>query len=161
MNSTIKETWSQTHPAVKSAVVVVGVALAGFVLYKIYKTVVGAIGKVTNRKEGGEALQELIELQAQGITPTISDSTAEGMINAIRTECNTSWYEDTSEQTIYTQLQKVRNLADWAKLKYRWGTQNIKGIPVSLTQALVGELDDYEKTQANSILFLAGVTNAL
>jgi hypothetical protein len=83
------------------------------------------------------------------------------MINAIRTECNTSWYEDTSEQTIYNQLQKVKNPADWAKLKYRWGTQNIKGIPQSLTQALVGELDDYEKTEANSILFLAGVTNAL
>jgi hypothetical protein len=43
MNSSIKETWSQTHPAVKSVVVVVGVALAGFVLYKIYKTVAGAI----------------------------------------------------------------------------------------------------------------------
>ena len=161
MNSTIKETWSQTHPAVKSIVVVVGVALAGFVLYKVYKAAVGAIGKVTNRKEGGEALQELIQLQAQGITPTISDSTAEGMVNAIKTECNTSWYDDTSEQTIYSQLEKVQNPADWAKLKYRWGTQNIKGVPLSLTQALVGELSDPEKTEANSILFLAGVSNAL
>ena len=160
MNNTIKETWSQTHPAVKTGVVVVGVAIAGFILYKVYKVIAGGIGKITNRKEGGEALQDLVILAQKGITPTLSDSDAEGFVNAIRTECNKSWYEDTSEQTIYSQLQRIKNEADWAKVKYRWGTQNIGGVQKSLTEAIVGELDDYEKQEANSILFLAGVSNA-
>jgi hypothetical protein len=160
MNSAIKETWSQTHPAVKTGVVVVGVALTGLLLYKIYKVVASGIGKLTNRKEGGEALQDLIILAQEGITPTLSDSDAESFVNAIRAECNKAWYEDTSEQTIYSQLSRVKNIADWAKVKYRWGTQAIDGVQKSLTEAIVGELDDYEKQQANSILFLAGVSNA-
>jgi hypothetical protein len=105
-------------------------------------------------------LQDLIILAQEGITPTLSDSDAEGFVNAIRAECNKAWYEDTSEQTIYSQLARVKNIADWAKVKYRWGTQAVDGVQKSLTEAIVGELDDYEKQQANSILFLAGVSNA-
>lgn len=160
MNTGIKETWSQTHPAVKTGVVVIGVVLAGLVLYKVYKAAAGLIGKITHRKEGGEALQDILILQQQGILPTLTDSEAESVVNAIRTECNKSWYEDTSEQTIYSALQRIKNEADWAKVKYRWGTQTIDGVPKSITEALVGELDDYEKQQANAILFLAGVPNA-
>jgi hypothetical protein len=159
--STIKETWNQTHPGVKTGVVVVGVAIAGFLLYKVYKAIAGGLGKITNRKEGGEALQDLVILAQEGITPTLSDSDAEGFVNAIKTECNKGWYDDTSEQTIYSQLSRIKNEADWAKVKYRWGTQSIDGVQMSLTQALVDELSDSEKQQANSILFLAGVSNAL
>lgn len=160
MSNSIKETWNQTHPAVKTAAVVVAIGITGFLLYKIYQAAAGAISKITNRKEGGEALQDLIILQQQGISPTMSDSDAESFVNAIRTECNKSWYEDTSEQTIYSQLQRIKNVADWAKVKYRWGTQSIDGVQKSLTEAIVGELNDEEKQQANSILFLAGVSNA-
>jgi hypothetical protein len=67
-------------------------------------------------------LEELFILSSQGILPTLSDADVESMVNGLKTELNDYYVDDVIVMNI---LYQVQNKADWVKLKYRWGTQDV------------------------------------
>lgn len=150
----VKNTWSETHPIVKTGIVVVATGLGIYLAFKLAKGFGNILDRWVDRKEGGQSLEELAVLSLQGINPTLSDADVESMIGALKSELESFF---TSDQTLLSIMSRIKNKADLAKLRYRWGTQNIDGDILSLTEALADGLSSGGKQQLNNQLFLAGV----
>ena len=152
--SALKNAWSETHPIAKTGIVVLGTFLGIYVGFKLIKGLGNIVERWVDRKEGGQALEALLALSLQGINPTLSDADVEGMIGALKSELET-WIP--SDQTLLGIMSRIKNQADLEKLRYRWGTQNIDGDILSLTEALADGLSSDGKQQLNSQLFLVGI----
>ena len=152
--SAFKNAWSETHPIAKTGIVLVGTILGIYVAFKLAKGVGNIVERWVDRKEGGQSLEELAVLSLQGINPTLSDADVESMIGALKSELE-SYFP--SDQTLLSIMSRIKNKADLAKLRYRWGTQNIDGDILSLTEALADGLSSDGKQQLNTQLFLVGI----
>lgn len=152
--SAFKNAWSETHPIAKTGIVLVGTILGIFVAFKVAKGVGNIVERWVDRKEGGQSLEELAVLSLQGINPTLTDADVESMIGALKSELE-SYFP--SDQTLLSIMSRIKNKADLAKLRYRWGTQNIDGDILSLTEALADGLSSNGKQQLNTQLFLVGI----
>jgi len=152
--SIIKSGWSETHPIAKTGIVLVGTILGIYVAFKVAKGLGNIAERWIDRKEGGQSLEELAVLSLQGINPTLSDADVESMIGALKSELE-SYFP--SDQVLLGTMARIKNKADLAKLRYRWGTQNIDGDILSLTEALADGLSTNGKQQLNNQLFLAGI----
>jgi hypothetical protein len=152
--SIIKNAWSETHPVAKTGIVIVGTILGIYVAFKLVKGLGNIVERAVDRKEGGQSLEELVALSAQGINPTLSDADVESMIGALKSELESFF---PSDQVLLSTMARIKNKADLAKLRYRWGTQNIDGDIFSLTEALADGLSDDGKQQLNNQLFLVGI----
>jgi hypothetical protein len=150
----IKQTWSETHPSVKTAVTIIGIGFGAWAIYKIIKGGANILDSWTSRKEGNQALEDLFILASQGIVPTLSDGEIEAMVNAIKSEFNDIYADD---DIIMNQLYKVQNKADWSKLKYRWGTQDIGSGMQTLTEAISDRFYDDNKATLNQIFISKGI----
>ena len=152
--SIIKNAWSETHPVAKTGIVIVGTILGIYVAFKLVKGLGNIVERAVDRKEGGQSLEELVALSAQGINPTLSDADVESMIGALKSELESFF---PSDQVLLSTMARIKNKADLAKLRYRWGTQNIDEDILSLTEALADGLSDGGKQQLNNQLFLVGI----
>jgi len=152
--SILKNTWSETHPIVKTGIVVVGTGLGIYLAFKVAKGFGNILERWVDRKEGGQSLEELAVLSLQGINPTLGDADVESMIGALKSELESFF---PSDQALLSTMSRIKNKADLAKLRYRWGTQNIDGDILSLTEALADGLSSDGKQQLNNQLFLAGI----
>jgi hypothetical protein len=152
--SAFKNAWSETHPIAKTGIVLVGTILGIYVAFKLAKGVGNIVERWVDRKEGGQSLEELAVLSLQGINPTLTDADVESMIGALKSELE-SYFP--SDQTLLSIMSRIKNKADLAKLRYRWGTQNIDGDILSLTEALADGLSSNGKQQLNTQLFLVGI----
>jgi hypothetical protein len=152
--SALKNAWSETHPIAKTGIVIVGTILGIYVAFKLAKGLGNVVERWVDRKEGGQSLEELAVLSLQGINPTLSDADVESMIGALKSELESFF---PSDQVLLSTMARIKNKADLAKLRYRWGTQNIDGDILSLTEALADGLSSGGKQQLNNQLFLAGI----
>ena len=152
--SALKNAWSETHPIAKTGIVVIGTILGIYVAFRVAKGLGNIAERWIDRKEGGQSLEELAVLSLQGINPTLSDADVESMIGALKSELE-SYFP--SDQVLLSTMSRIKNKADLAKLRYRWGTQNIDGDILSLTEALADGLSSNGKQQLNSQLFVVGV----
>jgi hypothetical protein len=150
----LKNAWSETHPIAKTGIVILGTFLGIYVGFKLVKSLGNIVERGLDRKEGGQSLEELVALSAQGINPTLSDADVESMIGAIKSELETYFPYDS---VILNIMSRIKNKADLAKLRYRWGTQNVDGDIFSLTEALADGLSEDGKQQLNNQLFLVGI----
>lgn len=152
--SALKNAWSETHPIAKTGIVVLGTFLGIYIGFKLIKGVGNIVERFVDRKEGGQALEALVALSLQGINPTLSDSDVESMVGALKSELE-SWFP--ADTILLSIMSRIKNKADLEKLRYRWGTQNVDGEILSLTEALADGLSYDGKQQLNSQLFLAGI----
>lgn len=152
--SALKNAWSETHPIAKTGIVVLGTFLGIYIGFKLIKGVGNIVERFVDRKEGGQALEALVALSLQGINPTLSDADVESMVGGLRSELESLFPADTILLSI---MSRIKNKADLEKLRYRWGTQNVDGEILSLTEALADGLSYDGKQQLNSQLFLAGI----
>lgn len=150
----IKQTWSETHPSVKTAVTIIGVGFGAWIIYKVIKGGANLIDAWASRKEGNQALEDIIVLASQGINPTLSDGEVEAMVNAIKSELNDTYVNDDVVMNI---LYKVQNKADWAKVKYRWGTQDVGNGMQTLTEAISDRFYQSSKDSLNQIFISKGI----
>ena len=150
----IKQTWSETHPSVKTAVTIIGIGFGAWVIYKIIRGGATIIDTWTSRKEGTQSLEELFILSSQGILPTLSDADIESMVNGLKTELNDYYVDDVIVMNI---LYRVQNKADWVKLKYRWGTQDVGDGAQTLTEILSDRLYAPNKDALNQIFIQKGI----
>lgn len=150
----IKQTWSETHPSVKTAVTIIGIGFGAWVIYKIIRGGANILDTWTSRKEGTQSLEELFILSSQGIFPTLSDADVESMVNGLKTELNDYYVDDVIVMNI---LYRVQNKADWVKLKYRWGTQDVGDGAQTLTEILSDKLYASNKDALNQIFIQKGI----
>lgn len=136
--SVLSDTWSETHPAIKTAIVVGGVLIVGYVGYKLVKT---SVDFLKNVRDQAQEKQELENLADAGMTPTLSDSDINSMVSGIQTALS-GWSED--EEAVKTQIRRVQNKADWLKLTTAWNVRDIcSGIGSCSKYDLVGALQYY------------------
>jgi hypothetical protein len=154
MNGLIKNTWSETHPMVKTGITVVVAGIGIYFIYKIVKSANSLIDQWSSRKESNQALESLVQLALQGINPTLSDSEIESMVNALRTELDDTYVDD---DIVLNILYKVQNKADWEKLKYRWGSQDVGNGQQTITEALSDRLYSSSKSTLNQIFISKGI----
>jgi hypothetical protein len=154
MNGLIKNTWSETHPMVKTGITIVVAGIGIYFVYKIIKSTTSLIDQWSSRKEGNQALESLVQLALQGINPTLSDSEVESMVNGLRTELDDTYVDDDVVMNI---LYKVQNKADWEKLKYRWGSQDVGNGQQTITEALSDRLYSSSKSTLNQIFISKGI----
>jgi hypothetical protein len=154
MNSLVKNTWSETHPIVKTGITIVVAGIGIYFVYKIIKSTTSLIDQWSSRKEGNQALESLVQLALQGINPTLSDSEVESMVNGLRTELDDTYVDDDVVMNI---LYKVQNKADWEKLKYRWGSQDVGNGQQTITEALSDRLYSSSKSTLNQIFISKGI----
>lgn len=152
--SEIKNAWSETHPMAKTGIVILGTFLGLYIGFKLIKGIANTVERFVDRKEGGQALEALVALSLQGINPTLTDSDVESMVAGLKSEMETYFPADTILLSI---MSRIKNKADLEKLRYRWGTQNVDGDILSLTEALLEYLSYDGKQQLNSQFFLAGI----
>ena len=150
----IKQTWSETHPSVKTAVTIIGVGFGAWIIYKIVKGGANLVDAWTSRKEGNQALEDIVVLASQGIYPTLSDGEVESMVNAMKSEFNDYFVND---DIIMNILYKVQNKADWSKVKYRWGTQDVGNGMQTLTEAISDRFYQTSKDSLNQIFISKGI----
>lgn len=150
----IKQTWSETHPSVKTAVTIIGVGFGAWIIYKIVKGGANLVDAWTSRKEGNQALEDIVVLASQGIYPTLSDGEVESMVNAMKSEFNDRFVND---DIIMNILYKVQNKADWSKVKYRWGTQDVGNGMQTLTEAISDRFYQTSKDSLNQIFISKGI----
>lgn len=150
----IKQTWSETHPSIKTGVTIIVIGLSAYVVYKIIKGGVNIIDAFTSRKEGNQALEDLVLLASQGTVPTLSDGEVESMVNALKSELDDTVVDDDIVMNI---LYKVQNKADWSKVKYRWGTQDVGYGMQTLTEAISNRFFASNKQTLNQIFISKGI----
>jgi len=150
----IKQTWSETHPSVKTAVTIIGVGFGAWIIYKVIRGGASILDTWTSRKEGTQSLEELFILSSQGIFPTLSDADVESMVNGLKSELNDFYVDDVIIMNI---LYRVQNKADWVKLKYRWGTQDVGDGAQTLTEILSERLYASNKNSLNQIYIQKGI----
>jgi len=150
----IKQTWSETHPSVKTAVTIIGVGFGAWIIYKVIRGGASILDAWTSRKEGTQSLEELFILSSQGIFPTLSDADVESMVNGLKSELNDFYVDDVIIMNI---LYRVQNKADWVKLKYRWGTQDVGDGAQTLTEILSERLYASNKNSLNQIYIQKGI----
>jgi hypothetical protein len=154
MNGLIKNTWSETHPIVKTGITIVVAGIGIYFIYKIVKSANSLIDQWSSRKESNQALESLVQLALQGINPTLSDSEIESMVNALKTELDDTYVDD---DIVLNILYKIQNKADWEKLKYRWGSQDVGNGQQTITEALSDRLYSSSKSTLNQIFISKGI----
>lgn len=144
--SVLSDTWSETHPAVKTIIVVGGVLIVGYVGYKLVKT---SVDFLKNVRDQAQEKQELENLADAGMKPTLSDSDINSMVSGIQTALS-GWSED--EEAVKTQIRRVQNKADWLKLTTAWNVRDIcNGFGACSKYDLVGALQYYMPEEIPSI----------
>lgn len=151
--------------AAKTVLVVAGVALVVFVIYKISKIKKGE-GK-GDRVEDRELNKELYELKKDPKTaPTLTKGQLAQMANNIFAAMDGY---GTDEETIMRELSKVKSDGDFVGLQNAYGIRevssgrfnpspNFKG---TLTAALTDELSDYWIKQINTGLKRRGIKRSV
>lgn len=119
MSNFIKETWQETHPAVKTLIVVGSLAIVGYLGYKMVK---GSLDFIKGLRDQNQEKQELENLADAGVSPTLSDGDINVMVNSIQTSLS-GYSED--EEAVKSQLKRIQNKADWLKLNTAWNVQEI------------------------------------
>ena len=147
-------------PTWAKGIIAVGIfGAVGVVFYTIYRKIQSATDKKDDRQELNAINSELAQ---SPVKPTLSRASAEGMANIIFTAMD-GWQTD--EKSIYSQIHKVKNDADWLLLQKAYGTRKISSgrgniapdYTGTLSGALHEELDSAERQAVNAILRKNGV----
>lgn len=130
---------------------IINVALIGGVLFIAYKLFDKFFSKQNTKKEE-ETLKgydkDLLDLKAQGILPTFSDSKYNDDVNVIKTQLSGIDTYNSELKVILTIINSVKNMADWVKLKKAFGIQDISdafygSTKYTLVQLLQDQLDNH------------------
>jgi hypothetical protein len=150
-------------PATRGPIALAVVAGIGYAIYKIATAPGNLLESKPNRDQGKEEFKELDQLIADGKKPSISESQARAMGNAIHAAMDGY---GTDEDAIVTQFNKLTNDADYLRLSTGYGVNreissgrfnpepNYKG---NLQGGLTSELSDYWIKKINSKLGSKGL----
>jgi len=160
MANIIENTWSETHPVVKTGIVVVAVLGTIFIGVKIYKNIDFIVAKIKGLGESASASRDLSQEIQQGNAPTLSDSEIQAMVSTLVTALQ-GCTED--EETAYNTLNKIKNKADWLKLQSQFGTKSISecgwgSSVMTLSQLLHYGLNSDEIGMINSLFLSKGIS---
>lgn len=149
--------------------IMTGVTVAGVVVWKIYKKLEGD----PNAAATVDAYsQQATDLQSGGMTPTYSDniyqSTADSIFEDIRHSHPFSWFGDSQFDDVVTEIEKMKNDLDIAKLIKAFGIRerdyfgvipdgSDKNLPTFVTELLgperISQLNDYFASQGMNFTF--------
>lgn len=162
MKANVYEYWKGLPPWAKGAIGVGAALVAYFVGKSIWDAVKEARDAKVKLKESSDAVTVLNKLAAQGIYPTHTDAEFEGWSNQLATAFGGCGTDMGAIGTIFTQLN---NQADLYKLIATYGIRPYEGCSllfegqqsVSLSAAMVAELDNTERQDINTILAVKNI----
>lgn len=155
--------YKELPPWAKGAVIVGGITVTFLTGRATWRKVKSMLEKGKLMKEGKEAGQELINLQKQGINPTISDAQVEGFANTLQTAFSGC---GTDEAAVINVVRQLKNEADVMKLIAKYGLRkhdacnwefDFSDKEMTLSAAISDELDVFEKAAVNVQLEKNGI----
>lgn len=154
----ISKSFSELHPVVKNTIWVVGIGVAIYATYKIYKAVQKAKETAKDKASMNQVRDELIQLTSQDIPQSYTDSQYLSWAGTILNKLNSTGGCVTDNAGIASIIVKMKNDVDWLKLVEAFGIKTVSGCgfvsdrQVTLQEGLNWKLEQVVVDALNSFL---------